>query len=290
MATSRLVNHNFWTDPDVERLEPDAKLVFLHLMTNYRTSTSGIYQVTFKAISDETGIARDRVEEMLTGGKKDGDIETGEIKNVYYDIENAMVFVARFRVYNTGGAAEFIRKGLIRERIVFNTRLWDIFDELYDEYGKPIQNGFETVCEQFGKGSITNRNRDKDRNKIVLSEEEDRIIKEWLKVPGFKAAKVENLVAKLRELKADPILGKVDYYEAAKSCRDWCIDNKVTIKNPSLKMRNWAKSAIKFETDLLPEREVKGFVNEDEELTDEAKAEIEAVVRARYGSQKSTGG
>ena len=164
-----------------------------------------------------------------------------------------MVFVARFRVYNTGGAAEFIRKGLIRERIVFSTRLWDIFDELYDEYGKPIQNGFETVCEQFGKGSISNRNIDKDRNKIVLSDSENKILNAWLEVPGFSAAPVENIAAKLRELEADPKFIRVDFYQLAITCRDCYTDDKKVAKRPSMVMRNFAKNAVKFGTDLKAE-------------------------------------
>ncbi len=254
MATSRSVYHNFWTDPDVEKLEPDAKLVFLQLMTNYRTSTSGIYQITFKAVSDETGIDRERVKSILTGGKADREIETGEIKNVYYDTKNSMIFVARFRVYNKGGAAEFIRKGLVREREVFNTRLWDMFDELYDEYGKPIQNGFETVCERFGNGSISNRNRDINKSKIVLSESLDKAFKAWLRVPGFDKAKPENIAAKLIELSEDPKFKRVDFYQLAITCRDCYIDDKKVAKRPSMVIRNWAKNAIKFETDLLPDR------------------------------------
>jgi hypothetical protein len=62
----RTIHGSFWTDPEVEKLTPTAKLVFLYLITNEHAHLSGLYHITVGTISDETGVDIEQVELALS--------------------------------------------------------------------------------------------------------------------------------------------------------------------------------------------------------------------------------
>lgn len=64
-AKLRSVNTKFWEDPFIEGLKPDEKLVFLYLLTNPLANMLGIYEITAKRISYDTGINRERIAKIL---------------------------------------------------------------------------------------------------------------------------------------------------------------------------------------------------------------------------------
>lgn len=57
----RSVNTKFWDDPFVEELTPSEKLLFLYLLTNPLTNLLGIYEITLKRISYDTGLTKETV-------------------------------------------------------------------------------------------------------------------------------------------------------------------------------------------------------------------------------------
>jgi hypothetical protein len=65
MATFRKVHTTFWTDPFVENLSQEQKLFYLYLITNTKTTQSGIYEISKKYISYETGYSIKEVNELL---------------------------------------------------------------------------------------------------------------------------------------------------------------------------------------------------------------------------------
>lgn len=66
-AKLRSVNTKFWEDPFVEGLKPDEKLLFLYLLTNPLANMLGIYEISVKRISYDTGINQDRVKKIFKG-------------------------------------------------------------------------------------------------------------------------------------------------------------------------------------------------------------------------------
>jgi len=66
MATFRKIHTTFWTDPYVEELTQEQKLFYLYLITNTKTSQSGIYEITKKYIAYETGFTPKQVNELLS--------------------------------------------------------------------------------------------------------------------------------------------------------------------------------------------------------------------------------
>lgn len=65
MSKLRSVSTAFWSDPFVEELTPNQKLLFLYLITNDKTNMLGIYEVSIRKISFETGIKKDEIEKGL---------------------------------------------------------------------------------------------------------------------------------------------------------------------------------------------------------------------------------
>lgn len=65
MQKLRSVNTKFWDDPFISTLTPEEKLLFLYLLTNPLTNVLGIYEITLKRISNDTGLSQAKIETML---------------------------------------------------------------------------------------------------------------------------------------------------------------------------------------------------------------------------------
>lgn len=55
MATFRKIHVQFWSDPYIQSLSPEKKYFFLYLLTNEKTKQCGIYEITTRQISYDTG-------------------------------------------------------------------------------------------------------------------------------------------------------------------------------------------------------------------------------------------
>lgn len=61
MATQRYVNTSFWDDEWIQTLDPSEKLLYLYLMTNPLTNIAGVYKITDRRISFDTGFNLDTI-------------------------------------------------------------------------------------------------------------------------------------------------------------------------------------------------------------------------------------
>lgn len=160
MAKYRQFHVRFWKDPDVELLEPIEKLIFAYLFTNEACTESGIYPVTLKTISNETGIPIDDVQNRF---------ETG-IKNVIYDWDNNIVFVVRFLEHNGGGRPDLLLAAIRKECKTTITNLWNDFIAYYPDFAeelsdqiKQLANSLQTVGKPFNRNRNSNRNSNSNR-------------------------------------------------------------------------------------------------------------------------------
>ena len=73
MAEYRTIKMSFWTDPYVEALPTDGKLLYLYLFTCPLTNNLGVLETTVKRIAYDTDIDARRVSSLLSemenGGK-----------------------------------------------------------------------------------------------------------------------------------------------------------------------------------------------------------------------------
>lgn len=65
MAKQRVVSVKFWDDTYIMQLDPTEKLLFLYFLTNPLTNISGIYEITLRRISFDTGIDGNMVTVIL---------------------------------------------------------------------------------------------------------------------------------------------------------------------------------------------------------------------------------
>lgn len=93
MADYRNIHTRIWTDAWFCELPVDAKLLFVYLFSNPSASVSGLYEIPKRNISLDTGIAIDRVSEILNTFSDAG--------KVYYG--NGVVWVVNLSKYNNSG-------------------------------------------------------------------------------------------------------------------------------------------------------------------------------------------
>ena len=67
MSKQRMVNTHFWSDPwVVDELNPLDRYLFLYFLTNDKNNLAGVYEISLRTISNETGLEKEQVQKMLT--------------------------------------------------------------------------------------------------------------------------------------------------------------------------------------------------------------------------------
>lgn len=177
MARYRNVHVKIWRDPDFQEYSPSGKLIFIYLLTNPDLGESGIYAVTPKTISRETGLR----ERQVT------DIVTKQLKNVLYDEPTNTVFLAKYLAYSSLGGRNDLRwKAIKNERATTPSPLWKKFDEAYSfsEEEGIIYRGLATP---FKGNNNTNPNNNLKHKKEVnkVSAEIEAVIGAWQARPNL---------------------------------------------------------------------------------------------------------
>lgn len=81
MAIFRKVHVSFWSDSFISGLEPEQRYFYLYLLTNEKTTQCGVYEITPKQISFDTGYSIDRVSKLLEYFIKMGKIRFNDKTN-----------------------------------------------------------------------------------------------------------------------------------------------------------------------------------------------------------------
>ncbi len=106
MAKQRIVNTRFWDDAYIALLSPNAKLLFLYLLTSSLTNISGVYELSLKRVAFDVGLALKEVQETVLRFEQDG-------KVVYAEGWIAIVRFAKYQAVNpkvrTGMLLELMR-------------------------------------------------------------------------------------------------------------------------------------------------------------------------------------
>lgn len=61
-----MVNTRFWDDSYIDSLSPEEKLVFLYILTNPLTNIAGVYELSEKRASFDTGLKRDEIKTIFS--------------------------------------------------------------------------------------------------------------------------------------------------------------------------------------------------------------------------------
>ena len=148
MSRYEFVETAIWSDPVYEALGPHAKLVYLWSFTNPRCNLPGIYKVTLRQISTETGIRPRRVEEALE------ELEAARL--LYFD--GTFIFV-RSRVKYLHTTSSRTMKGIARDlsnlderhqyvqAFLFMYQEEEWFDEVLGDLSTPASNPLMAVTQ-----------------------------------------------------------------------------------------------------------------------------------------------
>ena len=74
MSKSRTIQTKLWTDTWFDGLDVSQKLLFIYLLTNDKTNMLGIYEISIRKMSFDTGIDKDTINKTLEQFKKDDKI------------------------------------------------------------------------------------------------------------------------------------------------------------------------------------------------------------------------
>jgi hypothetical protein len=74
VSTQRYISTSFWDDEWIQSLDPSEKLLYLYLMTNPLTNIAGVYKITDRRISFDTGFNIDTVKMILEKFEKAGKV------------------------------------------------------------------------------------------------------------------------------------------------------------------------------------------------------------------------
>ena len=128
------VDEVFWTDPEVQCLQPNEKLLFLYLITNPHTHYSGIYYLPTSFILEETGIQGNPIKKALTT------LEGGNF--IEYDSQKKIVWVKQMAKHQVSqGNTKNILLGIANhlEKLHKSFLIKDFLD-YYKYLGIPIEN------------------------------------------------------------------------------------------------------------------------------------------------------
>lgn len=74
MANQRYISTSFWDDEWIQSLDPSEKLLYLYLMTNPLTNIAGVYKITERRISFDTGFNLDTIRHIFAKFQKSGKV------------------------------------------------------------------------------------------------------------------------------------------------------------------------------------------------------------------------
>ena len=135
MSNLRSFFRAFWSDQFIDDLSPSEKLLFLYLITNEKTNMLGIYEVSVKKISFDTGLNKDIIEKALK--------EFERLSKVKY-IKNHIILVnfMKHQNYNTN-----MKKSAID---IYNSLPKELKDKDLDINKNNPLKGFESLSNHYG--------------------------------------------------------------------------------------------------------------------------------------------
>lgn len=157
MAKKRYINTVFWDDAYVSNLDPSEKLLFIYIITNPCTNISGIYQISLKRISLDTGIEKEMVSKIFERFQKDDKI-------LYKD---GWIAVKNF-IKHQNTNSPLIMKGIEKELVNVPVKLLDFVD--VSIYGiDTVSSGIDTVLNKHkGQGICQDQSQGKSKDAIPI--------------------------------------------------------------------------------------------------------------------------
>lgn len=164
MAIFRKIHTQFWSDPFIQTLSPEKKYFFLYLLTNEKTRQCGVYEISKRSISYDTGYTIDTVSILL-----EYFIESGKIM---FSEDTNEIAIKNWNKYN-GNASSKVQK-LVDEELakIKNPKLiqylYSTDTESTIEVEREVEKEREGVGEKEGEATPVSKNLIGDAEKELL--------------------------------------------------------------------------------------------------------------------------
>lgn len=238
----RTIDAAFWTDPKVRQLTPQAKLIFLYLVTNPHGHLSGIYYLPAEVVAKETGYHVD----TLSGWY----LELISKEIIMVDAEND-VFWVKNMLRHQGKGKKVLASAINQLKNLHNSPLVDNFREYY-RIGKKPKSGYPIgVVSEAGCDSRKEQEQEKEeKNNTATAISEKRFTKP--SIDDVRAYCLE----RNNGIDADAWL---DHYES----NGWRV-GKTPMKNWKAAVRNWERNQTPSQVRVVSARP--GMPLTDEEI------------------------
>jgi len=185
MGKNRYINTKFWEDPWISDLSVKNKLLFIYLLTNPLTNMAGIYEITQKRISFDTGLDKNDVLKGLKAFESVG--------KVYYINDYNYVILVNFLKHQKLNSN--MKKGI--------SSIIEALPEKIKEMFNNTLEGFESLSNALNNiNSNINLNSNPNSNLNINDEEPE----EPTKSSKHKYGEYKNVLLKdsqLKKLKED---------------------------------------------------------------------------------------
>lgn len=196
MSKLRSVSTAFWSDPFIEELTPSEKLLFLYFITNEKTNMLGIYEVSIKKISFDTGLEKEVIENALKGFER-----LSKVK--YYNNHIVLINFMKHQNFNPNmkKSAIDVYNSLpnmlkIKDIVISKEEYLKGFERLLNHYGmvpKVEYNIIEEEVEEESELEIKNNN-DKFFDELIISEN-------WIESTSMQSSKKFTIIEVKEKLK-----------------------------------------------------------------------------------------
>ena len=133
MSKLRSINTKIWSDVWFELLNPEQKLLFIYLVSNEKTNMLGVYEISIRKVSFETGIDSSKIKKYLLKFENDSKIR--------YACDRVLLLnFLKHQNYNFN-----MMKSAIR---TFNELPKELRGSLLDDI-EETKEGFKTLCNGF---------------------------------------------------------------------------------------------------------------------------------------------
>ena len=218
MSKLRSVNTAFWSDPYIEELDVNQKLLFLYLITNEKTNMLGIYEATIKKISFETSIQKQIIEKAFDKFERDGKVK-------YVNSFVVLINYMKHQNYNTN-----MKKSAID---TYNNLPQEMKDSKLIITKERVSEGFESLSKHFGMV----RKVEYEVEVEVKDELEDEVKEEVKEKPYRKFKHLSISQKEFDKLKEDYTQSQID--EILDSIENYALNKNYTSLN--LTARKWLK-------------------------------------------------
>lgn len=163
MSKYKPLYSSIWTDNHFENYSPEKKLIYIFLLTNQYVEKSGIYKISIRQISFNTGVINDIINDVINELINEGKIQ--------YDFKEGIIFIKNLFKYQKGMIKNenILLLTIKRNYELIKTEFWNEFFDVYsnDSLASKINDLLidgSLMAHQLYINKDINKNKNKNKN------------------------------------------------------------------------------------------------------------------------------